>query len=73
VVSFLPFSLSHRFLLVSSCCFLLVFAFINSALTFSIIKPPFTLLKRYFQAKKELWKLKYFAMQKYNLPKKNFL
>jgi len=51
----------------------LVFAFVNSALTFSIIKPPFTLLKRYFQAKKELGKLKYFTMQKYNLPKKNFL
>jgi hypothetical protein len=30
---------------------------------------PFTLLKGYLKAKEELWKLKYFTMQKYNLPK----
>jgi hypothetical protein len=29
---------------------------------------PFT-LKKYLNAKKELWKLKYFTMQKYNLQK----
>jgi hypothetical protein len=29
---------------------------------------PFT-LKRYLKAKEELWKLKYFTMQKYNLQK----
>jgi len=29
---------------------------------------PFT-LKKYLKAKEELWKLKYFTMQKYNLPK----
>jgi hypothetical protein len=29
---------------------------------------PFT-LKKYLKAKDELWKLKYFTMQKYNLPK----
>jgi hypothetical protein len=29
---------------------------------------PFT-LKKYFKAKEELWKLKYFTMQKYNLSK----
>jgi hypothetical protein len=27
--------------------------------------------KKYFKAKEELWKLKYFTMQKYNLQKKN--
>jgi hypothetical protein len=26
--------------------------------------------KKYLKAKEELWKLKYFTMQKYNLPKK---
>jgi hypothetical protein len=26
-------------------------------------------IKNYRQAKEELWKLKYFTMQKYNLPK----
>jgi hypothetical protein len=31
---------------------------------------PFT-LKNYLKAKEELWKLKYFTMQKYNLPKKS--
>ncbi len=30
---------------------------------------PFT-LKRYLKAKEELWKLKYFTMQEYNLKKK---
>jgi hypothetical protein len=30
---------------------------------------PFT-LKRYLKAKEELWKLKYFTMQEYNLQKK---
>jgi hypothetical protein len=29
---------------------------------------PFT-FKRYFKAKEELWKLKYFTVQKYNLQK----
>ncbi len=29
---------------------------------------PFT-LKKYLKAKEELWKLKYFTMQKYNLQK----
>jgi hypothetical protein len=29
---------------------------------------PFT-LKQYLKAKEELWKLKYFTMQKHNLPK----
>jgi hypothetical protein len=29
---------------------------------------PFT-LKKYLKAKEELWKMKYFTMQKYNLPK----
>jgi hypothetical protein len=29
---------------------------------------PFT-LKKYLKAKEELWKLKYFTIQKYNLPK----
>jgi hypothetical protein len=29
---------------------------------------PFT-LKRYLKAKEELWELKYFTMQKYNLQK----
>jgi hypothetical protein len=28
-------------------------------------------IKKYFQAKEELWKLKYFTMQKYNLQKIN--
>jgi hypothetical protein len=28
-----------------------------------------TYIKKYFKAKEELWKLKYFTMQKYNLPK----
>ncbi len=28
-------------------------------------------IKKYLKAKEELWKLKYFTMQKYNLPKKN--
>jgi hypothetical protein len=27
-------------------------------------------IKKYLQAKEELWKLKYFAMQKHNLQKK---
>jgi hypothetical protein len=27
-------------------------------------------IKKYLKAKEELWKLKYFIMQKYNLPKK---
>jgi hypothetical protein len=27
-------------------------------------------IKKYLKAKEELWKLKYFTMQKYNLPKK---
>ncbi len=31
---------------------------------------PFTLKKNYLNAKNELWKLKYFTMQKYNLQKK---
>jgi hypothetical protein len=31
---------------------------------------PFT-LKKYLKAKEELWKFKYFIMQKYNLPKKS--
>jgi len=26
-------------------------------------------IKKYFKAKEELWKLKYFTIQKYNLPK----
>ncbi len=26
-------------------------------------------IKKYLKAKEELWKLKYFTMQKYNLPK----
>jgi len=30
---------------------------------------PFTLLKKHLKAKEELWKLKYFTMQKYNVPK----
>jgi hypothetical protein len=30
---------------------------------------PFTYIKKYLQAKEELWKLKYFTMQKYNLQK----
>jgi hypothetical protein len=33
---------------------------------------PFTLKSKYLKAKEEeLWKLKYFTMQKYNLQKKN--
>jgi hypothetical protein len=28
-------------------------------------------IKKYLKAKEELWKLKYFTMQKYNLQKKN--
>jgi hypothetical protein len=28
-------------------------------------------IKKYLKAKEELWKLKYFTMQKYSLPKKN--
>jgi hypothetical protein len=28
-------------------------------------------IKKYLKAKEELWKLKYFTMQKYNLKKKN--
>jgi hypothetical protein len=28
-----------------------------------------TYIKKYLKAKEELWKLKYFTMQKYNLPK----
>jgi hypothetical protein len=28
---------------------------------------PFTLESKYLKAKEELWKLKYFTMQKYNL------
>jgi hypothetical protein len=32
------------------------------------VASPFT-LKMYLKAKEELWKLKYFTMQKYNLPK----
>jgi len=31
---------------------------------------PFA-LKKYLKAKEELWKLKYFTMQKYNLPQKS--
>jgi hypothetical protein len=31
---------------------------------------PFT-FKKYLKAKEELWKLKYFTMQKYNLQKKS--
>jgi hypothetical protein len=31
---------------------------------------PFTLKKKKFRAKEELWEFKYFTMQKYNLPKK---
>jgi len=31
---------------------------------------PFTLKKYVNLAKEDLWKLKYFTMQKYNLPKK---
>jgi hypothetical protein len=30
---------------------------------------PFTLKKRYVKAKEELWKFKYFTMQRYNLQK----
>jgi hypothetical protein len=30
---------------------------------------PFTLKKGYLKAKEELWKLKYFTMQEYNLQK----
>jgi hypothetical protein len=30
---------------------------------------PFTLNSKYLKAKEELWKLKYFIMQKYNLQK----
>ncbi len=30
---------------------------------------PFTLKSKYLKAKEELWKLKYFTMQKYNLQK----
>ncbi len=31
---------------------------------------PFTLIKKYLKAKEEeLWKLKYFTIQKYNFPK----
>jgi hypothetical protein len=30
-------------------------------------------IKKYLKAKEELWKLKYFTMEKYNLPKKKFL
>ncbi len=33
-----------------------------------IVVMPFT-LKKYFKAKEELWKLKYFTMQKKNLQK----
>jgi len=33
---------------------------------------PFIYIKKYFlKAKEELWKLKYFTTQKYNLQKKN--
>jgi hypothetical protein len=33
---------------------------------------PFTFLKKkYLKSKEELWKFKYFTMQKYNLQKKN--
>jgi hypothetical protein len=36
-----------------------------------IVAFPFTLKKKYLKAKEEeLWKLKYFIMQKYNLQKK---
>jgi hypothetical protein len=28
-----------------------------------------TYIKKYFKAKEELWKFKYFTMEKYNLPK----
>jgi hypothetical protein len=28
-------------------------------------------IKKYLKAKEELWKFKYFTMQKYNLPKKS--
>jgi hypothetical protein len=37
-----------------------------------IVALPFT-LKSILRQKKELWKLKYFTMQKYNLHKKNLL
>jgi hypothetical protein len=30
---------------------------------------PFTLKSKYLKAKEELWKLKYFSMQKYNVQK----
>jgi hypothetical protein len=33
--------------------------------------PPIYFLKKYLKAKEELWKFKYFTMQKYNLQKKN--
>jgi hypothetical protein len=33
-----------------------------------IVALPFT-LKKYLKAKEELWKLKYFTIQKYNLQK----
>jgi hypothetical protein len=33
-----------------------------------IVALPFT-IKKYLNAKEELWKLKYFSMQKYNLQK----
>jgi hypothetical protein len=37
----------------------------------TLLSLPFTLLKKYiFAAKEDLWKLKYFTMQKHNLPQK---
>jgi hypothetical protein len=32
---------------------------------------PFTFFKKYLKAEEELWKFKYFTMQKYNLQKKS--
>jgi hypothetical protein len=41
----------------------------NKGLVCHTVALPFTLQNKYLKAKEELWKLKYFSMQKYNLQK----
>jgi hypothetical protein len=41
----------------------------NKGVVCHTVALPFTFFKKYLKAKEELWKLKYFSMQKYNLKK----
>jgi hypothetical protein len=58
----MPFALGQTF------CDDTLPSFIKQGVCPTVVALPFT-LKKYLKAKEELWKFKYFTMQKYNLKK----